>query len=99
MLRLLKLAGESLTPDYQIGDFVLVSKIPYFFAPPAPGEVIAFRQPGYGLLIKRIQLVMPDGSLHVTGSHPESIDSREFGAIRRENLVGKVIWHVRRPLG
>lgn len=97
MLRLLKLAGESLAPEYQIGDFVLVSKIPYFFAPPTPGEVIAFRQPGYGLLIKRIQQVLPDGSLHVTGSHPGSIDSREFGAIRRENLVGKVIWHVRRP--
>ncbi|OGO31201.1 MAG: hypothetical protein A2136_09910 [Chloroflexi bacterium RBG_16_54_11] len=97
MLRLFKLTGESLTPEYRIGDFVMVSKIPFFFAPPSPGDVIAFRQPGYGLLIKRIEQVDPDGRLIVTGSHPESIDSRVFGPVTREDLIGKVIWHIHKP--
>ena len=96
MFRLLKLAGDSLTPEYQIGDFVLISKIPFLFHPPSPGDVVAFHQPGYGLLIKRIQGVSLDGQLTVTGTHPESVDSHTFGPVRRENLLGKVIWHIRK---
>jgi signal peptidase I len=97
MLRFLKVRGDSLAPEFQMGDFVLVSKIPFLFLRPSPGDVIAFRQPGYGLLIKRIQNLTSDGGLNVMGNHPESIDSRVFGTVRREDMIGKVIWHVRKP--
>jgi len=96
MLRLLRISGLSLAPEFQHGDFVLVSKIPFLFSPPAPGNVVAFRQPGYGLLIKRIQVVDPDGGLMVSGSHPDSVDSRVFGAVRPADLLGKVVWHIRK---
>ena len=96
MLRLLKIRGDSLIPEFQEGDFVLVSKIPFLFIPPTPGDIIAFHQPGYGLLIKRIQLVTPDRNLNVIGTHNESIDSRVFGPVKRENILGKVIWHIRK---
>jgi signal peptidase I len=94
MLRFLKVTGDSLAPEYQEGDFVLVSKIPFYLVPPSPGDVIAFRQPGYGLLIKRIQNIAPDGGLNVIGNHPDSIDSRVFGTVRRTDIIGKVIWHI-----
>jgi len=96
MLKLLKITGDSLTPEYQNGDFVIISKIPFLFAPPSPGDVIAFRQVGYGLLIKRIEGVTQYGEVNVIGSHPESIDSRVFGPIRRESILGKVIWHIQK---
>lgn len=96
MLRLLKVTGNSLTPEYQEGDFVFISKIPFLFCPPSPGDIVAFNQPGYGFLIKRIQQVASDGSLNVVGTQPESIDSRIFGQIKREDLLGKVIWHIRK---
>jgi nickel-type superoxide dismutase maturation protease len=96
MLKLLKVSGESLTPEYQHGDFVLVSKIPFLFSTPASGDVVAFRQPGYGLLIKRIQAVNSDGGMVVIGRHPESVDSRVFGSVRRRDLLGKVILHISR---
>jgi len=96
MLRLLKVTGNSLTPEYQEGDFVFISKIPFLFVQPSPGDIIAFHQPGYGFLIKRIQQVASDGSLNVVGTQPESIDSRIFGSIKREDLLGKVIWHIRK---
>ncbi len=96
MLRLLKISGESLAPEFQGGDFVFISKIPFLFSSPAKGDVIAFRQPGYGLLIKRIEAVLPDGSLGVRGTQPDSVDSRVFGPVRRESILGKVIWHIRR---
>jgi signal peptidase I len=96
MFRLLKVTGDSLAPEYREGDFVLVSKIPFYLVPPSPGDVIAFRQPGYGLLIKRIQNISPDGGLNVIGNHLESIDSRVFGTVRRKDILGKVIWHIRK---
>jgi signal peptidase I len=96
MLRVLKVAEDSLTPEYRQGDFVLVSKIPFLFIPPSPGNVIAFRQPGYGLLIKRIENISSDGGVNVIGTHPDSIDSRVFGTVRRGDIIGKVIWHIRK---
>lgn len=97
MLRLLKVKGESLTPEFSGGDFVLVSKIPFFLAPPVAGEVIAFHQPGYGLLIKRIESISAQGELTVAGTHPASVDSRVFGPVRRKDVLGKVIWHISKP--
>ncbi len=96
MLKLLKIEGDSLTPNFEHGDFVLVSKIPFLFHSPSHGDVVAFHQPGYGLLIKYIQSVNPDGELNVIGTRPESIDSRVFGAVRQEDMIGKVVWHIRK---
>jgi signal peptidase I len=96
MLKFLKVGGDSLSPNFEHGDFVLVSKIPFLFRQPAPGDVIAFRQPGYGLLIKRIESINSDGEANVIGTRPESVDSRVFGAVRQEDMVGKVIWHIRK---
>ena len=96
MLKLLKIVGDSLTPEYQNGDFVMISKIPFLFVPPSTGDIVAFHQPGYGLLIKRIQGVNQDGSVNVIGAHPDSIDSRVFGPVNKNNVLGKVIWHIRK---
>ena len=97
MLRLLKVSGQSLSPRYNEGDFVIVSKIPFFFIPPRPGDVVAFRQPGYGTLIKQVVQVDPaSGALTVTGTQPESVDSRVFGPVSPRSLLGKVIWHVKK---
>jgi signal peptidase I len=94
MLKLLKIVGESLSPDFEHGDFVLVSKIPFLFSPPAVGDVIAFHQPGYGTLIKRIQAVEAKGGVQVIGTQPDSTDSRVFGPVRSEDIIGKVVWHI-----
>jgi signal peptidase I len=97
MLRLLKVKGHSLEPTYQEGDFVFISKIPFFLAPPRPGDVIAFRQPGYGTLIKQIEQAEAESDeLYVRGTHPDSVDSRQFGPVRRRDVLGKVIWHIRK---
>ncbi len=94
MLRALRIRGDSLAPEFAQGDFVLVSKIPYFLSPPSPGDVIAFQQPGYGLLIKRIQNLLQNGEINVIGNHAESVDSRVFGPVRLDHILGKVIWHI-----
>lgn len=98
MCRLLKVHGDSLIPDYQEGDFVLVSKIPFLFASPRPGQVIALHLPPYGTLIKRVEQVLEGGqSFFVTGTHPLSVDSRQFGPVNRQALLGRVVWHIPKP--
>lgn len=98
MCRLLKVHGDSLVPDYQEGDFVFVSKIPFLFDSARPGQVIAFHMPPYGTLIKRIDQVLEEGQAYfVTGTHPQSVDSRQFGPVGRQALLGRVIWHIPKP--
>jgi signal peptidase I len=96
MLRLLKISGSSLSPVYQEGDFVLVSKIPFLVRPPKVGDVVVFRRAPYGLLIKLVERVLPDGKLWVAGTRPVSVDSYEFGPVKREDLEGKVIVHFKK---
>jgi signal peptidase I len=97
MLRWIKIRGDSLLPDFHEGDFVLISKIPFFFRSPSPGDVVVFRVSPYGTLIKKIEWTDPGQRvLYVVGSHAASLDSRSFGPIDREALLGKVIWHISR---
>jgi signal peptidase I len=99
MVRLLKVSGNSLTPDYRDGDFVLVSKIPYLFYEIKQGDIIAFRHKEYGTMIKKVEDVAPSvGEIHVIGTHENSVDSRRFGPITSDDMLGKVIWHVKKPL-
>ena len=43
--------------------------------------------PGYHVL-KRIERIGPGGDIHVLGDHPQSLDSRIFGPLRRGDIVG-----------
>jgi nickel-type superoxide dismutase maturation protease len=98
MCRLIKVAGDSLFPEYKEGDFVLVSKIPFLFRHPRPGDIVVFRLPDYGTLIKKIYHVESDtGAIEVRGTTITSIDSRVFGPIPNNSLLGKVVWHITRP--
>ena len=97
MLRFLRVSGNSLLPVYQDGDFVLVSKIPYLFSTSKQGDIIAFRHEAHGTMIKQVQAVSSDkDEIHVTGTHENSIDSRQFGPITKGDVLGKVIWHVKK---
>ena len=95
MFSLLKVEGSSLEPGYKEGDFVLVSKIPFFFRPVRPGDVIVFKHVLYQTMIKYVERFEPaTGEVYVVGTHPGSIDSRSFGPIHLQAIVGKVIWHI-----
>ena len=98
MCRVIKVTGNSLTPIIEEGDFVLVLKIPFSLWKPRPGEVIVFRHPVYGTMIKQVERFAPgSGEINVIGTHPDSTDSRQFGPIRRQDVVGRVVWQIRKP--
>lgn len=102
MFRILKVTGNSLSPLYEEGDFVFVIKIPFFISCIKPsiqtGDTIVFRHPYYGELIKQVEWLTSDGAqLYVIGTQKESTDSRTFGLVERNWVLGKAIWHIRKP--
>lgn len=96
MLRLLKVSGDSLSPVYKNGDFVLVAKIPLLFKSLQRGDMVAFHHNIYGTMIKQVEDISINGeSIMVTGFNQYSVDSAQFGSISRDAIIGKVIWHIK----
>ena len=82
-----------MAPALSPGERVLVNKAAYWLGRPRPGDLVVVRDPRQPerLLIKRIgESANGDGWL-VLGDNPvASTDSRAFGPVRREDIVGKV---------
>jgi nickel-type superoxide dismutase maturation protease len=57
------------------------------------GDVVAARHPHRGdlILIKEIESITDDGRIVLAGlNRAESTDSRQFGAVERADVIGKV---------
>lgn len=97
MFRIKKVTGDSMSPDYHQGDFVILLTLPFFIRRLKIGDVIAFEHQLYGSLIKRIASFDPETSqVFVEGTHPDSLDSRRLGSIDPGRIRGKVIAHIPR---
>ena len=98
MLRVFRVKGSSLYPEYRNGDYVITAWSPFAFKCLKPGDIVAFKQPKYGLLIKQVTLIDREmGLLEVQGTILESIDSRNFGPIPVHSVLGKLVWHIKAP--
>ncbi len=94
MIRFLKVTGDSLAPEYLAGDFVIVVKVPCIFFTIHEGDIVIFEHPLHGTLIKRVQSINnAAGTAILLGTDENSIDSRNFGAVRLSSINGKVIHH------
>ncbi len=93
MFRVLRIRGESMSPKYQSGDFVLLRSV--WGGRFKRGDVIAFSNQLYGTLIKRINKITDEG-IYVLGTGENSLDSRRLGPVNPDVVVGKVIWHIHR---
>jgi signal peptidase I len=97
MLKILKITGDSMSPDFQDGDFVIILTAKLILNHLKEGDVIIFNHKFYGTLIKRITSFDPSNAgIYVEGTRPDSLDSRHLGTIRSENIKGKVIAHYSR---
>ena len=96
VIKILRITEHSMEPDYMDGDFVVISKIPFFFRDPRPGDVVAFQKPPLGLLIKRVEYLTPANELFVLGNHVASVDSLQFGPVRKQDVLGLVIAHIKK---
>jgi mitochondrial inner membrane protease subunit 1 len=82
-------ADTSMRPTLQPGDRVLASR----WLSPRVGDIVVVRDPEFRSthLLKRVERVDTTGGLIVRGDNPNvSRDSRHFGPVPRELIVGRV---------
>lgn len=96
MFKLIKVTGNSLYPEYCEGDYVMIITLPFFLF--KEGDTVIFDHPVYGRMIKIVESIVSE-EIFVIGRWTGSVDSRQFGPINRNSIVGKVVWHIKRPLG
>ncbi len=85
--------GESMTPSLSAGERVVVNRLAYLVSKPRPGDLVVVRDPRQPerLLLKRIDRASgPNAWLVLGDNDPASTDSRQFGPVGRELIIGKV---------
>jgi nickel-type superoxide dismutase maturation protease len=85
-------AGQSMQPALEPGDWLLVDPDAYAIDSPRPGELVLAPDPRDPdrLLIKRVGGVGPDGALELLGDSPDqSTDSRVFGTVQTAVVRGR----------
>lgn len=102
----MRVSGHSMAPLVNPGELVFVSERAYARRVPHRGEVVAARPASLGgrALLKRL-VGLPDDRIEIGGSTwqlgddqffllgdqpDDSLDSRAFGPVRREELIGVV---------
>lgn len=90
MIRRFTVTGRSMEPSYRDGDVVLATQ----WKKPRVGDVVIVPDPRMQerLLVKRI--VEENGeTVHLAGDNAlESTDSRDFGAIAKQNIMSVVLY-------
>ncbi len=87
---------HSMEPGLHPGDYVIVNTWAYRKRPPAAGDIVVLRNPEAPsqFLVKRVASVSPAGGVVVVGDNATvSRDSRHFGPVARDLIVGKVRAH------
>lgn len=85
----LKVAGNSMSPTINDRDIVLYERTNIVES----GDIILVSHPYMQSvkIVKRIVTIEPDGRLTLAGDNPvESTDSRAFGMVSLESIIGKV---------
>lgn len=89
-----KVKDRSMEPTLNEGSHVLVNRLAYRRRVPQVGDVIVLRHPREDVfLVKRVERLEGDRVYVVGDSGEHSVDSRSFGPVRRELIVGKVLFH------
>lgn len=89
-----KVEDKSMEPNFKSGDYVIVNKLAYVLGNPAKGDVVILKHPREKnkFLIKRISLVTNSDEYYVVGDNKNfSQDSRHFGSVRKDLIIGKVL--------
>jgi len=84
---------RSMEPTLVPGDFVIVNRWAYRRRGPVRGDLVVLRDPQKPdrFLVKRVADAASGGALFVVGDNePLSRDSRTFGPVARDRLVGRV---------
>ncbi len=89
-----EIEGDSMHPTFKTGDRVLIDDRSMLHI----GDIVVAHHPFKASvkIVKRIESLEKDGSLNLIGDNPnESSDSRGFGSVKRDDVIGKVVFRLR----
>ncbi|MCB9823299.1 S24/S26 family peptidase [Candidatus Nomurabacteria bacterium] len=87
IIGLRRVKGPSMLPTYRDGALVLVSNL----IRPRVGSVVVAKLASEEV-IKRVRSITEAGKFYLVGdNHAESVDSREYGPVRRSDIIGVVL--------
>lgn len=90
-----EIAGESMAPALDPGDFVIVDRGSYRRRMPRKGHVVLARDPRAfeREIVKRVDHTDLHGEIWLSGDNADaSTASETFGAVQRRAIVGRVRW-------
>ena len=96
--------GESMSPTISSGRVLIINRLAYGFRPPLQkaylcrwalpddGNIVIFYTPLGDLAVKRCAGVLSDGRFLALGDNSlESYDSRAYGPVPLDNILGRVV--------
>jgi nickel-type superoxide dismutase maturation protease len=93
LLAKFKVIGHSMEPAIKNGETVLTSSLFYLFKNPQIDDIVAFSDAGE-IIIKRITGSHDEKYFLAGDNQKDSLDSRKFGLISKQKILGKVIYKI-----
>ncbi len=90
MIRFFEISGDSLYPLRKDGEKILCIKV-FNFIPVRIGDIVVFQKEEYPKMIKRVRHI-DNNRYFVQGTIPQSIDSRNFGYLKKEEILYKQLF-------
>jgi len=87
-----KVIGHSMEPTLRGNQVVIASSFPYFFGNPSISDVVVLQHEK--CIIKRIAKIKENKIFVVGDNISKSTDSRSFGWIDKNKIIGKVIFKI-----
>ena len=88
-----RVVGASMVPELHDGEEVLVDRRAYRRCAVTVGDVVLVTHPTQGAtrIIKRVSGVSSEGVMILGDNQEESTDSRHFGPVSEERVLGQVV--------
>lgn len=80
-------------PLIKNGNTVFITSVPYLFKKPKSKDIIVFKK-NTKFFLKRISKIKMDQYWVKGDNKKDSIDSRKFGPILKDQIIGKVIYKI-----
>lgn len=79
-------------PALKNGDKILATNFFYLFKSPQINDIVVFKDKENIILVKRIINVRNNRYIVLGDNKKDSLDSRKFGSIQRDQILGKFIY-------
>jgi len=97
MFKIIKVEGESMSPVYNDGDYVLTIRFPLLLRRIKVSSVLVFKSKGHGVLIKKVSQIDPERRVFFfTGLNKKSLTTEQIGAVGEKDIIGSVIFHFKK---